>query len=339
MFFLTILFLLYLPFGNTFLVSSKYLPSIVNMSKGSPTFVSTPVNLTKKQSPFIQKTHSFMKLIRSQNILPTILLMSTGAWIAKPSLQIYKSTSFFISSLITLSIMSNSMILNDLFDMSVDKINHPQRPLITGEITKREAFISSLSLFLSSEILNLRYIPTDLQYITHYANVIITIYTPLLKRLVLIKNITCAGLVSFSVWFSGLLMNKTSNKTGLLTIASSFLFLGSLYNEILLDIRDYEGDGQNGILTIPVLYGKSKTWNIARCILVLNLLSNSLLIYKLYSIRESIFFLLICSQLFINLRQIKTTNYEKNIIKNSVDDTQKQLFAVLLYICFLRTIK
>jgi hypothetical protein len=107
----------------------------------------------------------------------------------------------------------------------------------------------------------------------------------------------------------------------------------------VFEVEDYEGDGQNGILTIPVLYGKSKTWKIAFCILSMNLLSNSLFIYKLYSIRESIFFLLICSQLYMKLIQIKTTNYEKNIIKNSVDDTQKQLFAVLLYICFLRTIK
>jgi geranylgeranylglycerol-phosphate geranylgeranyltransferase len=277
-----------------------------------------------------------MKLSRAQNILPTILLMNTGAWLAKPSLQIYKSTSFFISSLITISIMSNSMILNDLFDMSVDKINNPRRPLVTGEITKREAVISSLCLFLSSEILNMRYIPRDLQYITHYANVIITLYTPLLKRLALIKNITCAGLVSFSVWFSGLLINKKTNHNGLLSMASLFLFLGSLYNEILLDIRDYEGDKQNGIVTIPILYGKTNAWKLAFCILTMNLLSNSVILYKLYSIRESIFFLLICSQLLLKLRQIKTANYTKVIIKSSVDDTQKQLFAVLLYLCFLR---
>jgi geranylgeranylglycerol-phosphate geranylgeranyltransferase len=280
-----------------------------------------------------------MKLSRAQNILPTILLMNTGAWLAKPSLQIYKSTSFFISSLITISIMSNSMILNDLFDMSVDKINNPRRPLVTGEITKREAIISSLCLFLSSEILNMRYIPRDLQYITHYANVIITLYTPLLKRFVLIKNITCAGLVSFSVWFSGLLINKNTNHTKLLSMASLFLFLGSLYNEILLDIRDYEGDGQNGIVTIPILYGKTNAWKLSFCILTMNLLSNSVILYKLYSIRESIFFLLICSQLLLKLRQIKTANYAKDIIKSSVDDTQKQLFAVLLYLCFLRTTK
>jgi len=307
------------------------------MSKGSPTFVSTPVNLTKKQSPLIQKAHSFMKLIRSQNILPTILLMNTGAWIAKPSLQIYKSTSFFISSLITISIMSNSMILNDLFDMSVDKINNPKRPLVTGEISKQEAIISSLFLFLSSEILNMRYIPRDLQYITHYANVIITLYTPLLKRLLLIKNITCAGLVSFSVWFSGLVINKNTKNTGLLSIASSFLFLGSLYNEILLDIRDYEGDKQNSIITIPVLYGKANAWKVAFCILSMNLLSNSVIIYKMYSFRESILFLLICSQLFIKLRQIKTNHYAKDIIRMVVNDTQKQLFAVLLYFCFLQS--
>ncbi len=335
MFFLTIAFLLYLPFGNAFLKSTKYTPPSLYVVKSSP-----DINIIKEPSftsRFIQKTHSFMKLSRAQNILPTFLLMNTGAWLAKPSLQIYKSTSFFISSLITISIMSNSMILNDLFDMSVDKINNPRRPLVTGEISKQEAIISSLCLFLSSEILNMRYIPRDLQYITHYANIIITIYTPLLKRFVLIKNITCAGLVSFSVWFSGLLINKNTNHTKLLSMASLFLFLGSLYNEILLDIRDYEGDKQNGIVTIPILYGKTNAWKLAFCILTMNLLSNSVILYKLYSIRESIFFLLICSQLLLKLRQIKTANYTKVIIKSSVDDTQKQLFAVLLYLCFLRT--
>lgn len=338
MFFLTIVFLLYLPFGNTFLKSTKYTPDSLYVVKSSPDII----NIVKNPSlatRFIQKTHSFMKLSRAQNILPTILLINTGTWLAKPSLQIYKSTSFFATSLITISIMSNSMIVNDLFDMPVDKINNPQRPLITGEISKREALISSICLFLSSEILNMRYIPKDLHYVTHYANIIITLYTPLLKRFIFIKNVTCAGLVSFSVWFSGKVMHRNAQNTGLLSLASSFLFLGSLYNEILLDIRDYDGDKQNGIVTIPILCGKHNAWKIAFGILSMNLLSNSLVLYQLFSIRESILFLLICSQLFTKLRKIKRNEYTKDIIKSAVDDTQKQLFAVLLYICFLRKIQ
>ena len=64
-------------------------------------------------------------------------------------------------------------------------------------------------------------------------------YTPILKRITLIKNISCASLVSFSLFFSALASSQStmllSNKNfGLLSITMGYIFFGSLSNELLL---------------------------------------------------------------------------------------------------------
>jgi len=69
----------------------------------------------------------------------------------------------------------------------------------------------------------------------------IIIYTPILKKITFIKNISCASLISFAPIFSGLTTNINNNYCLLYTLCG-MIFLGSFYNEILLDIRDKDDD-------------------------------------------------------------------------------------------------
>jgi len=88
------------------------------------------------------KSLSFLKLIRSKNILPTLLLSFSGGFVMNPSIyNILKSSIFITSTIITLLIMSCSMIINDIFDINIDKINNSKRPLVTGEVSIKEASI------------------------------------------------------------------------------------------------------------------------------------------------------------------------------------------------------
>jgi geranylgeranylglycerol-phosphate geranylgeranyltransferase len=160
-----------------------------------------------------------------------MLLSISGGFIINPSIAVLIGSSKLITAAtITQLIMWNSMIINDLFDMNIDKINSPNRPLITGEISKREAIISSSVLLGLSEFLNLRYLPISLHWVTHIANIIIIIYTPILKKIPFIKNISCAVLVSFANIFSGLTVSDNlylidNEKLTILSISTLFIFL------------------------------------------------------------------------------------------------------------------
>ena len=286
------------------------------------------------------KINSYLKLIRYKNILPTFLLSFTGGWLINRSIiQLLQSPYFIISTINTILIMSASMVINDIYDIKVDRMNNLNRPLVTGEISIREALLFYFTLLGLTEFLNLNYLPSNLQNIIHLTIFFINIYTPILKKIPLIKNISCAFVVSFSLFFAALsstndyiVLNKNF---GLLSIFLSLIFFGSLYNELLLDMRDYDGDKDNKIYTLPVLFGKNFSWIIANIILTLNIIINSLSLVYLFNFNVGFFLLFIFSTAKFELYNIKKYNYSKNVIIESIKSLSETFMLLVLYIFIL----
>lgn len=293
----------------------------------------TNTNITKK-------CNGFIKIIRPNNILPTFLLCLSGGWIINPSIYNLMYSSAFIFSVInTILIMSSSMVINDLYDINIDKINSPNRPLVTGEINKIEAIIYVLSLLTASEYLNMQYLPDNLHWIIHLAIVNIIIYTPIFKKMLFIKNISCASLVSFSVFLSGLASTKEiielNNNFGLLSITISLIFFGSLSNEILLDMKDLDGDKINNIKTIPTVFGNNFAFDLTSSIIYLNMVSNSFAISYIYNTKIATVMLVIFIPLLVNLYKIKRDNYSNISIENYMKYSNNILFTLLLFLSTL----
>jgi geranylgeranylglycerol-phosphate geranylgeranyltransferase len=286
-----------------------------------------------------KKLTGMVKLVRPNNILPVMLLNFTGGWLANPSLaNLMRSKGFFASIAITVLVTMYSMIMNDLFDVKLDRINNPTRPLVTGQVTKIEALITSFLMLSAAEFLNSRYIPPTIRHIPRLAVYMVSLYTPVLKRIVYIKNLTCAGLISFSIYFTGLVVHNTfSYNDALFNIATQFIFWGSLQNEILLDICDKEGDEKNGVATIPVRYGREVAFTTANFIAHYNILWNLYyLMSKAYGSRHGFLLMFFCLPLLRGLYKIKN-DYNIAEIKRISRSTTKPMFLVLIYLCFMRS--
>lgn len=285
------------------------------------------------------KKRNFAKLIRANNILPTLLLNFSGGWIANPSLyNLFHSTPFIISILTTILVMCSSMIINDILDINIDKINYPNKPLVNGSISIKEAYIYLFILLSLTELLSFNYLPNKMQTIINLAIVNILLYTPIFKKITLIKNISCAFLVSYSVIFSSLGSNiNLSKNRELLSILYNTLFYGSFYNELLLDIIDKDGDKKNNIATIPVIYGNKISINFLLIMTNIVLLVNTFFLKKLYNFKIALLFPIIFFQLLFNLINIKKNNYSKLLIINYVKNTNRSLFLLLFYMCSLAT--
>jgi geranylgeranylglycerol-phosphate geranylgeranyltransferase len=288
-----------------------------------------------------KKTNSFVRMIRPTNLLPTLILSLSGGIIMKQNIvSLLCSKQFMAANIIVLLIMANSMILNDMFDIPIDKMNNPDRPLITGEITIKESILASLSIFIISEVLNVKYVPQYLRHIPRLANLIIFTYTPLLKRIFFIKNLSCAALVSSTLLFTGLsagnsdflIMNKNF---GLLALAVQLVFTGSFYNEVLLDISDVSGDKQNRIYTIPVLLGELETLNIVWNITMINFLWCIYNLSHMYNFKQGIILFFLYFPFFKNLTNIRDNEFSKESIQYSVKATIKPMIITLIYICVL----
>lgn len=273
------------------------------------------------------KMTSVFKLIRHENIAPTILLCFTGGFIQSKNIKtLLKSKDFMTSSLITLCVMVNSMIINDLFDMPVDKINNPSRPLITGEIKPKEAIALFTLITAVAEILTRQLPDPILRAYARSAMMTITLYTPLFKKIPFVKNVICCSLVAFSILFCGSAV--ATNNPLPLWIATQHVFAGSLHNELLLDIRDVEGDKAANTKTVPVLFGKIAAWKLARFVVIADIL---IIIRKMSY--QSIPLLIATMPLLYNLYILRTRDFNKNSIIFAVKKTTIPLFISLLYLC------
>lgn len=298
----------------------------------------------KKTPRLISKCNSFLKIIRAQSIIPTLLLCFSGGWIINPSIiNLLYSKSFIVSTINTILIMSSSMVLNDIYDLEIDKLNSPNRPLVNGEIKISEAFLVAALLLGIVEYLTLNYLTATAQLIIQFVIIKINLYTPILKRIIVLKNISCASLVAFSLFFSGLSVTNTimiNNKNfNLLLVAMSMIFFGSWSNEIILDMRDIFGDRKNNIATIPTTFGNKFAWIFTNILLGFGIISNTLTLSYLYNnLKLGFIEMIILSPLLINLHNIKKETYSEQSIINYMKYSNVCLVVLLFYFCLLAKI-
>jgi 4-hydroxybenzoate polyprenyltransferase len=103
-------------------------------------------------------------------------------------------------------------------------------------------------------------------------------------------------------------------------------------------MHDYEGDKQNNIQTIPVVFGLEKSWVLANIIMKTNIAWNSFHIMYLYNFQIGMLFSFILYPLLFDLRRIKISGFSKESISKSISNSNIPLFLILIYLCILQKI-
>ena len=119
------------------------------------------------------------KIIRPLNILITFLSVIVAGIIA----QGYNGISLILSfaALSEALAFSAGNIINDIFDIEIDKLNKPERVLPKGEITKQTALIVYILFVLFSNFISF-YVNTTVFIIIICTNLILFLYSFVLKR-------------------------------------------------------------------------------------------------------------------------------------------------------------
>ena len=316
----------------------------LDLSPPTPTPTPTPTpNPTPNPNPtptphnLPNKINGLLQITRAKSVIPPVLLLCfSSGWLMNPTL--IQPLSFYVATLDTILVMSASMVINDIHDIQIDKINSPHRPLVTGVITKNEAIVTTFLLLVVSEYLNIIFLPSNLHPMVHLSIANILLYTPVLKKILIIKNISCALLVSFSLFFTGLASSRNgfmlNKNVDLLIILSNLIFIGSWSNEILLDIRDYEGDKQQNLKTLPTVFGKKIAWYCVLLVIFLGTIINSLEFGYLFNNKIAFVFSLLYLPQIYYLFQIKK-DFSRKSIQRYMNYTNKTLFVLLLYVICL----
>lgn len=217
-------------------------------------------------APFLPKAWA---LVRPFTLLIPAVGMTSGSLIALGSAPRWQSdwsdTSggilwhIALGALMAAILNGASNAINQIFDVEVDRINKPERPLPSGRMTVREAWAVALFCFALAWSLALA-INIVCFFLAVAASILTTIYSapPLrVKRNGFWANITIAiprgTLLCVAGW-------STVKSVGYLEP----WWIGSIYGLYFLgaattkDFSDIEGDRRTGCRTLPVIYGVRK---------------------------------------------------------------------------------
>ena len=215
------------------------------------------------------KIFSYIKITRPINVAITFFVVVVAILISQT-----ESTDFYVilfASIAAALVTATGNIVNDIFDIDTDRISHQDRVLVSGKISKTEAWteyilLNSISFVISASL------SVKLMVIILTAIFVLYIYSSTLKRLPLIGNLTIAFLTGLAFIYGGF----TAGNPMSAIVPAVFAFLINLIREIVKDMQDIEGDKTSGVITFPIKFGFQKSK-----ILIL-IITFSLILYTIY---------------------------------------------------------
>ena len=166
-----------------------------------------------------------------------------------------------------LNAASNAM--NQIYDLEIDRINKPRRPLPSGRLSIREAWRFTLAAYAVALVLAWLVAPAgrhECFWIVLVATVITVLYSvpPFrTKRLGIWANLTIAIPRGVLLKVAGWSAVKT-------IVGLEPWFIGAIFGLFLLgasttkDFADMEGDARGGCRTLPIIYGvRRAAWMIS----------------------------------------------------------------------------
>lgn len=209
-------------------------------------------------------------------LAPMLGFISGGitAWGAAPVTPFHWSVvrSILMGSLMAAMLNVASNGINQIYDLPIDRINKPHRPIPSGRLGITEAWYISIFFFILAWIFAWFVVPYDAPndhacfWIVIIASVMTYFYSapPLrTKRLGILANITIAIP-------RGVLL-KVAGWSAVKTIyGAEPWYIGAIFGLFLLgatttkDFSDMKGDALDGCRTLPIVYGPRKAaWMIS----------------------------------------------------------------------------
>src|SRR5216683_5454867 len=199
-------------------------------------------------SPTIRLS-AYLSIVRLPNCMMIGLAVIIGEAIALGGLPPLASS---LSGFLTASLMmAGTMILNDIYDLSTDRVNNPTRPLVAEKIGLSEARILSV-LFSAVSIVFAIVLGLYTTLIALLALYLMIYYNTRGKRTGLLGNIVVSFNVALPFFYGGVAVNSLRS---LLFVFSTLAFLANLGREVAKGIPDIQGDQTMGIRTLAVSRG------------------------------------------------------------------------------------
>lgn len=254
---------------------------------------------------------------------------------------------FALVVLATISIAIGGYIINDIYDIDIDKINKPDRNWTPSIISIKQAKL----MYYSATFIGLL-LGAYVSFITGSSRnfiwfilpaTLLYFYAIRLKKMYLIGNILVATLVATSLLVVAFFENNLAAQSiyiftfwDLIWILVFFAFGINLIREIIKDAEDIIGDQANGVQSIPIKHGVKTTnfiISILSSLLIGMLLAISFFLYKTQLALSLYLIFAVVMGFVIFLKQLNKTSTSPQYHKLS--NLLKLLMLVGLFSVFL----
>ncbi|MEM3393567.1 MAG: UbiA family prenyltransferase [Candidatus Methanomethylicia archaeon] len=210
---------------------------------------------------------ALIKVIRPINSVMMGFSVCLSEFIA---LRSFPSNSLMIHGFLTgFSLTGASMVINDIYDYEVDLINAPKRPIPSGILKIKEAWIYGLTLSLLG-IISAYMINQYCLIIALTSFVISILYNVHFKKYGLIGNFMVSFCVAMPFIFGAYAVGGGSK---ILLTFSITAFLVNTSREVIKGIADVEGDIKRQVKTVAIEYGIKTARTVAILLFILAIIA------------------------------------------------------------------
>lgn len=221
----------------------------------------------------------YLKLIRYQNLLMLALmqLIFRYGFLKLENIPLaLNDWQYLLLVLSTVLLAAGGYVINNIFDQATDNDNKPDQVIIGRGISETNAY----NIYVALNIIGvgIGFYLSNVIGKPGFASIFIMIaaalyfYATSLKQMVLIGNIIVAALLSISVIIIGIFdlfpvitpenQPMMANLFSILLDFAVFAFMINFIREIVKDLEDVNGDYNQGMSTLPIVLGISRTAKI-----------------------------------------------------------------------------
>lgn len=218
----------------------------------------------------------YLNLIRYQNLCFIALVqvfIKYGLFQPFGAATVITPFLFALLVLATLCIAAAGNIINDVYDVEIDKVNKPEKVLIGKRISERTAN----QLFILFNIMGVAigfYLANSIGKPSFAAlfivfSALLYLYASYLKGILIIGNLLVSALVAMSLiivalfdLFPAITPQNHATQSGVFKIVlhyALFAFFINFIREIVKDLQDINGDKNGGMNTLPIAIGRKRT--------------------------------------------------------------------------------
>jgi geranylgeranylglycerol-phosphate geranylgeranyltransferase len=250
------------------------------------------------------KLLAYLKIIRPINVLITFLVVLVAILISQTGVM--EISIYLLVPLSASLIAAAGNVINDIYDIETDRISHPERVLVLGNLDIKRAWLLNFLLNTTAVFITL-FISKTLLVIAVLTIVLLYFYSTHLQKLPLIGNITVAILTGAAFLYGGVAVDNISSAI----IPAVFAIMINLIRELVKDTQDMEGDLKNGYQTFPIKFGVLNTHKLIIALsIILILMTLYPFFFHIYRIEYFIIVMLFVNPLIVYLIKIISSNKE-----------------------------